>query len=74
MTVNCRVEILPLFLPRHIFLQKVMSFNNAFLTALALPGHHRSESGSSDLTKIRGLLQCNGFSRPTPGSCRRDSQ
>lgn len=65
------VGILPGYL---IFVQRVISVLTAFLTALTLPGHHRSEPSSSDLTKIRRLLQCNGFSRSTPGSCRRDSQ
>jgi len=66
------VGILPGYL---IFVQEFHFFFNCFfLTALTLPGHHRSEPSSSDLIKIGRLLQCNGFSRSTPGSCRRDSQ
>ena len=43
-------------------------------SVVSLFGHHRSESGSSDLTKIRRFLQCNGIPRSAAGSCWRDSQ
>lgn len=43
-------------------------------SVVTLFGHHRSESGSSDLTKIRRFLQCNGIPRSAAGSCWRDSQ
>lgn len=63
-------------MPKFFFLFSIKGTICCFIlfAVVTLFGHHRSESGSSDLTKIRRFLQCNGIPRSAAGSCWRDSQ